>query len=69
MILRTFYSRIILINEMALDELNGQARLADTTTADNDELVFTEIGRLTKSRSISCWPKKGAKREEELAMA
>jgi hypothetical protein len=38
----TFDCRIILIDEMALDELDGQAGFADTTAADDDELVFSQ---------------------------
>lgn len=38
----TFYRRIIFVHEMALDQLNGEAGLSDTTSADNDELVFPE---------------------------
>lgn len=38
----TLDGRIILVNEVALDELDGQARLADTTTADDNQLVFAQ---------------------------
>jgi hypothetical protein len=39
---RTFDCRVILVDEVALDQLDGQAGLADTTTADNDELVLSQ---------------------------
>lgn len=38
----TFNSWIILIDEMALDILDGQARLANTAATNNNELVFSE---------------------------
>jgi hypothetical protein len=37
-----FDCRVILVDEVALDQLDGQAGLADTTTADNDELVLSQ---------------------------
>jgi hypothetical protein len=40
--LRTFDGRIVFVDEMALDELDGQATLSDTTTTDYHELVFPE---------------------------
>lgn len=39
---RTFDCRVIFIDEVALDQLDGQARLADTTATDDDELVFPQ---------------------------
>lgn len=43
--LPTFDCGIVLVDEMALDQLNGQARFTDTTTANNDELVLShELG-------------------------
>lgn len=38
----TFNRRVIFVNEVALDQLNRQARLSDTTTTDNHQLVFSE---------------------------
>lgn len=38
--MRTFNRRVIFIDEVTLDQLNRQARFADATTADNDELVL-----------------------------
>lgn len=40
--LRTFDGRIVFVDEMALDELDGQATLSDSTTTDYHELVFPE---------------------------
>jgi len=40
--LRTFDGRVVFVDEMALDELDGQATLSDTTTTDYHELVFPE---------------------------
>lgn len=39
---RTFDGRIILVDEMGLDQLDRQARLSDTTSSDNDELVLSQ---------------------------
>jgi hypothetical protein len=38
----TLNGRIVLIYEVTLDQLDGQARLADTTTADDYQLVLSE---------------------------
>jgi hypothetical protein len=38
--IRTFYRRVVFINEMTLDELNGETTLSNTTSTDDDELVF-----------------------------
>lgn len=39
---RTFDCRVIFIDEVALDELDCEARLAHTSSTDDDELVFPE---------------------------
>lgn len=39
---RTFNGRIIFIDEMALYQLNRQARLSDSTSAYDDKLVFSQ---------------------------
>lgn len=36
----TFNGRVVLVDEMRLDELNGQAGLSHTTTANDHQLVF-----------------------------
>ena len=41
MVLRTLNSRVIFVDEMRLDQLNCEARLADTTTAHHHQLVFS----------------------------
>lgn len=52
---RTFYCRVILVNEMALDQLNGQARLSNTTSANNHQFVLPE--KLdSEMRSVSGCP-------------
>jgi hypothetical protein len=38
----TFDCRVVLVNKVTLDELDGQTRLSDTTTADDYELVLAE---------------------------
>lgn len=38
--LRTFDGRIVLVYEMALDELDCETALPDATTADDNEFVF-----------------------------
>lgn len=40
--IRTFNCGIIFIDEMTLYQLNSQARLSDSTTANNDELVLSQ---------------------------
>ena len=37
----TFNCWIVLVHEVALDQLDSQTRLADTTTADDHQLVFS----------------------------
>jgi hypothetical protein len=37
----TFDCRIVLVHEMALDQLDGEARFTDATTPDDDELVLS----------------------------
>jgi len=39
---RVFDRRVIFVDEMALDQLDRQARFTDTTTTDNDELVLSQ---------------------------
>lgn len=39
---RTFNRRIIFVDKVALDQLDRQTRLSDTTTADNDELILAQ---------------------------
>ncbi len=41
-VLRTFNGRVVLVYEVALDELDGQTTLSDTTTTDYHELIFPE---------------------------
>lgn len=38
----TLNCRVVLVDEMALDQLDRQARFTDTTTADDDELVLSQ---------------------------
>lgn len=38
---RTFNSRIVLVDEVALDELDGQAGFTNTTASDNHQLVLS----------------------------
>jgi hypothetical protein len=39
---RTLNSRVILVNEMILGHLNGQAGFADTTSTNNHHLIFSQ---------------------------
>ena len=39
---RTLNCWVILVDEMALDQLDGKARFTDTTSTDDDELVLSE---------------------------
>lgn len=50
---RTFDSRVVFVDEVALDELDGQARLSDATTTDDDELVFTKELLHREGRAVS----------------
>jgi hypothetical protein len=44
---RTFDGGVVLVDEVALDELDGQAGLADAAAADDNELVLAkELGRV-----------------------
>lgn len=38
----TFDRRIIFVDKVALDQLDRQTRLSDTTTADNNELILAQ---------------------------
>lgn len=49
--MRTFNCRIVFINEVTLDKLNGQARFSDTTAADDDELILAQELSDRKKRS------------------
>lgn len=52
---RTLNCRIILVHEVALDQLNGQARLADATTSYHHQLVLSEeLRRARKSVIVNC---------------
>lgn len=51
--LRTFDGRVIFVDEVALDELDGQTTLSDTTATDYDELVFPEELRCSLSADVS----------------
>jgi len=54
--LRTFNGRVIFVDEVALDKLDGQTTLSDTTAADYHELVFPEeLQRFTVSRDLGGW--------------
>ncbi len=59
---RTLNCWVILVDEMALDQLDGKARFTDTTSTDDDELVFSE----ELLRGLSCQQKAGATREEAI---
>lgn len=38
----TFNRRIIFVDKVALDQLDRQTRLSDTTTTDNNELILAQ---------------------------
>lgn len=40
--MRTFNCWVVLVDEVALDQLDGQARFTHTTATDDDQLVFSE---------------------------
>jgi hypothetical protein len=40
--LRTFDGRVVFVDEMALDELDGQTTLSDSTATNYHEFVFPE---------------------------
>ena len=39
---RTFNGRVVLVDEVALDQLDGEATLSYTATTDNNQFVFPE---------------------------
>jgi hypothetical protein len=39
---RTFNRRIVFVDEMALDQLDCQTRLSDTTATDDNELILAQ---------------------------
>src|SRR5688572_6619116 len=45
---RTFNRGIVFVDEMALNQLNRQARFTNTTAADDDELVLSQELLMTK---------------------
>lgn len=52
----TFDGRIVLVNEMRLDELDGQTRLSYTSAADDYQLVFPEeLRRHVRSAYDARW--------------
>lgn len=53
---RTFNSRVIFVYKVALYQLDGKTRLADTTTADDHQLVLAEkLRRLANTLSSLDW--------------
>ena len=44
---QTLYCRIVLVDEVALDQLDGQAGFTDTSATDDDELVLSQKLLLT----------------------
>jgi hypothetical protein len=51
--LRTFDGRVIFVDEVALDKLDGQTTLSDTTATDYHELIFPEeLQKLIVSRGL-----------------
>lgn len=49
----TFNRRVILVDKVALDQLDGQTRLSDTTATDYDQLVFSE--KLRRVSGLGAW--------------
>lgn len=49
--MRTLNCRVILVDEVGLDELDREARLADTTSADHHQLVFS--GELRRRHQLA----------------
>ena len=41
-VLRTFNRRVVFIDEVALDQLDGEATLSHASSADDHQLVFSE---------------------------
>jgi hypothetical protein len=51
--LRTFDGRVIFVDEVALDKLDGQTTLSNTTATDDHQLVFPEeLQKFTVSRGL-----------------
>ena len=53
--LRTFDGRVVLVDEVALDELDGQATLTNTTATNNYKLVFPEELQGPRSANGAGW--------------
>jgi hypothetical protein len=51
--MRTLNGRVIFVDEMRLDQLDCEARLADATTADHHQLVFSRELQRHRARSVS----------------
>jgi hypothetical protein len=50
--LLTLNGRVVLVYEVALDQLDGQTRLSDTTAADYHQLVLAEeLARVSDCRN------------------
>jgi hypothetical protein len=60
---RTFNCGIILVDEMALNQLDGQARFTDTTTANDDELVLSQ--ELTRREANVSYSEEAKARDRE----
>lgn len=51
---QTFDCGIVLVDKVALYQLNGEAGLSDTTTTDHDELVFSQELHGFGQRWLAC---------------
>lgn len=59
--MRTLNCRVILVNEVGLDQLDREARLADTTSADYHQLVFSsKLRRRHQLATPDNWATTGA---------
>lgn len=57
-VMRTFYRRVVLVDEVALDELDGETTLSHATATDDHQLVFPQELRrktgLAAAPSVMC---------------
>lgn len=51
--MQTFNRGVIFIDEVALDQLNCQARFTDAATSYNDELVFSQKLSVQGKQNVS----------------
>jgi len=60
---RTLNCRIILVDEMALDQLDGEARFTDATASDHHQLIFSQELCRQAEKSVTARQLQGRQRK------